>query len=148
MRANSGSPRLQSLQGMLQIAMTNCGGSDYQRAVGNRFGHRFVLYRAGQDGRGVHGGTGALKCDLVWIHHPQMVKPEVAHGPSGRADVERIPRLHQDDAQMIEFGGSRQGILILRQPQRNRVACHPTSRGTRIRSKPFAGTPVSQGMQM
>jgi hypothetical protein len=44
-----------------------------------------------------------------------MLKSEVAHGSSGRADVERIARVHQDDAQMIEFGWYRQAVCILRQ---------------------------------
>jgi hypothetical protein len=37
-----------------------------------------------------------------------MVKAKVAHGASGRANVERVARGHQDDAQMVEFNASRQ----------------------------------------
>lgn len=122
MRANDGGSRLQTLKGMLQVAMADGGGPDDERAIGNRFCQRFVLFSAGQDGCGAHGGTSALKCDIVGIHHAQMVKPEIAHCPGGRADVEGIARVHQDDAQMIEFGRNRQAICILRQPSRQRFA--------------------------
>jgi hypothetical protein len=46
-----------------------------------------------------------------------MVKPEVAHGASGSADIERIADVHEDDAQVIEFSGDGQGACILRQPR-------------------------------
>ncbi len=103
MRANHGDPGLQPLEGMLQVAMANCCGSDNERAIRDRFGYGAVLFGAGQHGGGAHGGTGALKCHIVWIDYPQAVKTKVAHCPSGCADVERIARVHQDHAQMIEF---------------------------------------------
>jgi hypothetical protein len=44
-----------------------------------------------------------------------MLKSKVAHRPSSRADVEGIARVHQDDAQTIEFSRNRQAVCILRQ---------------------------------
>src|SRR5580704_4513434 len=122
MRANDGGPDLEPLNGMLQVAMADGGGADNQRAIRNRFGYGFIFFSAGQDGCGADGRTGALKCHIVGIYHPQMANSEVAHCPRGRADVEGIARVHQDDAQMIEFGRNRQAICILRQPSRQRFA--------------------------
>jgi DNA-binding response OmpR family regulator len=116
MPANQRRPNLQALERMLQVAMTDSSGSDYQRAVGNRLSHSFVLLRRRQHGGGAHRGASALKRNIVRIHDSQTLETEVAHGPSGGADVERIARVHQDDAQMIEFSRSRQAVSILRQP--------------------------------
>lgn len=41
-----------------------------------------------------------------------MKEPEVAHGASGRADVERIARGNKDDAQTVEFSRPRQGAIL------------------------------------
>jgi hypothetical protein len=119
MRTNHGSACLQALEGMLQVAMADCRGSDHQRAIGNCLGHRFVLLGAGQHCGRSHSGTGAFKCHIVGINYTQVLKTKVAHGPSGRADVERIARIHQNDAQMIEFSRNRQAGFILRQPGLN-----------------------------
>ncbi len=115
MRANQRSTHFQSLEGMLQVAMTNRCRSDHQRAIGNCFGYGFVLFGAGQYFRSADGGARALKCHFVGIHHPQVMKSKVAHGTSGRADVEGIARVHQDNAQTIEFSRKRQAVGILRQ---------------------------------
>ena len=42
----------------------------------------------------------------------QMAEAEVARGARGRADVERIARRDQDDAQTVEFSRSQQGRLF------------------------------------
>jgi len=42
----------------------------------------------------------------------QMTEAEVAHGARGCADVERIARRDQYDAQTVEFGLSQQGRLF------------------------------------
>jgi len=99
--------------------VADCGGSDHKRAIGNGFGNGFEFFGAGQNIRGIHGGAGALKCHIVGIHHAQMAKSEVAHRPRGRADVQGIACVHQDNAQMIEFSRNRQSTFILRQHERN-----------------------------
>jgi hypothetical protein len=116
MPANDWRPNLQALDGMLQVAMANGCGPDYERTVGNRFRHGFVLLGRRQHGGRAHGRAGPLKRNIVRIHHPQTPETEVAHSPGGGADVERIARVHQNHAQMIEFSRSRQAVSILRQP--------------------------------
>ena len=64
-----------------------------------------------------HGGASAFKSHIVGIHYTQMLKSEIAHRPRGCADVEGIARVHQDDAQTIEFGSARQRTRILRQAE-------------------------------
>ena len=46
------------------------------------------------------------------IHHPQIGKPEIAHGTGGRADVERIARGHEHHAQTAGFNGSGQACIL------------------------------------
>ena len=115
MRTNDGSTNFQALEGMLQIAMSDGGGSDYKRTIGHRFGHSFEFFSTGQHGSGTHSGTCALKGHVVGIDHSQMVKSEIAHRPGGGANVERIARVNKNDAQTVEFSRSEQTIVILRQ---------------------------------
>src|SRR5581483_2329670 len=53
------------------------------------------------------------KRDLVRIHDAQVHEAEVAHGAGGGADVQRIARRNQDDAQAVRLG-CRQQVPILR----------------------------------
>lgn len=115
MPANELGSNFQALERMLQVTVADGGSSNDQRTVRNRFGHGLVFFGGRQHGCGADGRTSIAKGHVVWIYHPQMLKSEVAHGSSGRADVERIARVHQDDAQMIEFGWYRQAVCILRQ---------------------------------
>ena len=46
------------------------------------------------------------------VHHAQAKETEIAHGASGRANVEGVARGHQDDAQTVEFSPSRQELLF------------------------------------
>ena len=117
MCANQWRACLQPLQRMLQIAMANSSGPNHQRAIGNGLGYRLVFFRAGQQVRRAHGRTRSFKCHIVGIHQPQMLKSKVAHRPSGRADVEGIARVHQDNAQTSEFSRKRQAVGILRQDE-------------------------------
>jgi hypothetical protein len=114
MPANEASAWLQTLEGVLQVAMADCSSSDHKRAVGNRFGDGFEFFSFGQQVRGSHCGSSILKGHIVGIHHPQMEKSKITHCPSGSADVERIAGVHQNHAQMIEFSGNRQATNILR----------------------------------
>ena len=115
MGANERRTRLQSLERMLQITRANRRGSDHQRAVGNCLGQSFVFFGAFQYLCCAYGGTSPLKCYIVGIHHPQMLESEIAHRPSGCADVQGIARVHQDHAEAIEFSGNGQASCILRQ---------------------------------
>lgn len=114
MPPNQPSTGFQPLEGMLQIAMSNCCGSYHERAVGNRFRHRIEFFCMGQQIPCAYGGTGILKSHVVGIHHSQVKKPKVAHRPGSGADIKRIAHVHQDNAQLIEFSKSRQAGNILR----------------------------------
>ena len=107
--------------------MANGRGSNHQRAIRNRLTYRFKLFRAGEHRRCANRGTRAFKCHIVGIHHSQMLKSEVAHGTGSRANVEWIARVHQDNAQAIEFGRHRQAACILRQPRSKSVRSHFTA---------------------
>lgn len=114
MPANQASAWLQTLEGVLQVAMADCGGSDHERAIGNGFGYGFEFFCIGEQVRGAHGRTCILEGYIVGIHYPQMEKSKIAHCPSSSTDVEGIAGVHQDHAQMIEFSGNRQAKNILR----------------------------------
>ncbi len=95
--------------------MSDCRRTYHERAISNRFRHGFVFFRAGQHRLSVYCGPRIPKSHIVWIHYPQTAKSKVAHRPGGSANVEGITRVHQDDAQTIEFGRKRQAVGILRQ---------------------------------
>ena len=115
MPANELSANFQAVKGMLQVTVADSGGSNDQRTVRNRFGYGFVFFSSRQHRCGADGRASIPKSHVVWIYYPQAVKSKIAHGSSGRADVKRIARVHQDDAQMIEFSWYGQAVCILRQ---------------------------------
>jgi hypothetical protein len=83
---------------MVQFAAADRGGSNDEGAIGNGFGDSLKLFRAGEQRGGADGGTGLAKGDFVRVDHAQTEEPEVAHGASGGADIERVARGHQDHA--------------------------------------------------
>lgn len=89
---------------MLQLPVSNCRGSHDERAIGNGFGHGFVMLRACEDCGSAYGGARVAKRGFVRLHHAQMPDAEIAHGARGRADVQGIARRDQNDAQAVEFG--------------------------------------------
>ena len=106
----------------MQFSVANRRRADHELAIGHRFGHAVVLFRVLRHVGGAHGGPRFAKSRVVRIHHPQAGKAEVAHRARGRADVERIVRRHQDNAQAVETGRSGQGAFIL---------CHHGTKMTR-----------------
>ena len=102
---------------MLQVAMANCRGSNHERAIRHGFNNRLVHFCSLESGSSSYSGTGILECNIIGVNQSQVRKSKIAHGPSGRADVEGIARVHQNDAQTIEFTGRRQAVRILRQEQ-------------------------------
>jgi hypothetical protein len=143
MLPNHASAWLQPLEGMLQVAMADCGGSYHERTIGNRFGYGFEFLSVSQQLRSAHRGSCVLEGHLVWIHYPQMEESKIAHCPGGGADVEGIARVHQDHAQTIEFSRNGQARNILR---------HSLSQSSwqiglyvgEFRSKPFAVASIPQ----
>jgi hypothetical protein len=73
------------------------------------------LLGARQHIRRAHRRTCLAKRRLVRLYHAQVAKTEIAHRPRGRANIERIARSDQHDAQTIDFRELRQGAPILKQ---------------------------------
>src|SRR5271155_6138959 len=94
---------------MLQIPVADGGGSDDERAVGDGFGDGLELFGTLEYVRRADGGARFAKRRLVGIHHAQMPKSEIAHGAGGRADIERVARGDENDAQAVELSGAGQG---------------------------------------
>jgi len=95
---------LEAFDGVLRIAAAHGGGADDERAVRDSFGNRLELFGAGEKRRGAHSGACFTKGQFVWIHDAKMEEAEVAHGAGGGANIERIARVDEDDAQVIELG--------------------------------------------
>ena len=97
---------------MLRFAAAEGGGADDEGAVGNRFGDRLKLFGAGEQRRGTDGGTGFAEGQLVRIDDAKMKEAEIAHGAGGGADVERVARGNEDDAETVGLRRSRQGKKV------------------------------------
>jgi hypothetical protein len=88
---------------MLQIAMTHSGGAHHERAFGHSVPDGSEFLGTGQNRSATHGGARLAKGALERVDNPQVRAPEIAHGAGGRANVERISRRNENDAQAIEF---------------------------------------------
>jgi len=99
-------------QGMVQLAVADGSGSHDERAIGDGIRDALELLRIRKHGRGADGRARFAKRRLVRLDHAQMAEAEVAHGARGRANVERIARRDQNDAQTVEFSRSQQGRLF------------------------------------
>jgi hypothetical protein len=115
-RANQRSAGFKALNRVLKIAVSDGGGTDNQRAIGNSLGNGLEFLRVGKNvSRGAHGRAGAFKGYVIGIYDAEVKESEVAHGAGGRADVQRIARVDEDDSQTVKFRGHRQGGFILRE---------------------------------
>ena len=113
MRAYERGAGFKALNGVLKIAVSDGGGTDDERAIGDGLGDRSEFLCVGEDiGCCAHGRASAFKGDVIGIDDTQVKESEIAHGASGRADVQGIARVDQDDAQAIEFRGSSQADLF------------------------------------
>ena len=92
---------LQTADGVLQLAMSHAGGADHQAAIGHRVGQAGEFLGFLQQRRGAHGGPRFAEGHIVGIDHAQARKAEIGHGARGGADIERIARRNQDDAQIV-----------------------------------------------
>ena len=95
---------------MLQVAMANRCGPNYQRAVRERLRHSSINFSRRQRSRRAHCRTGVPKRYLVRIHQPQEGKSKIAHGPGGGTNVEWIPNIHKHHAQPTELCWNRQAF--------------------------------------
>ena len=96
----------------MEMARTDRGGADDQGAIGDCVGDALEFFGAGENGGGAHGGTRLLKRGRVGIDDAEMMEAEIAHGARGGADVERVARGDEDDAQAVGFGGSKQAAIF------------------------------------
>lgn len=113
MRAYERGAGFKALNRVLKIAVSDGGGADDERAIGDGLGDRSEFLCVGEDiGCCAHGRASAFKGDVIGIDDMQVKESEIAHGASGRADVQGIARVDQDDAQAIEFRGSSQADLF------------------------------------
>ncbi len=100
---------LEALNEVLRFAAANGGGADDESAVRNGFGETLELFGAGEKRRGAHGRACFAKSQVIWSDYAKMEEAEVAHGAGGGANVERIARVDEDDAEVIELGLGGQG---------------------------------------
>ena len=87
---------------MMQFAAAGGGGADYERAVGDSFGYCAELLGTGEDWGGTYCGTRFAIRGVVGIYQAQMGAAEIAHGAGGGADIQRIARGYQDDAEIVQ----------------------------------------------
>jgi len=87
----------------MQGSMANSRGSHDERAIGDRIGDGFELFGARQQRRRADGGTRLAKRGLVGIHDAQVAETEIAHGTGGCADIQRVARGNEHDAQAVEL---------------------------------------------
>jgi len=78
--------------------MANRGGSNYQRAVRDRFGNGFIDFGSCQRGCRAHRRTSVPECYVIGIYHSQTRNSKITHGTRGRTNVEGIANVHQDHA--------------------------------------------------
>ena len=88
---------------MLQFPARRCRCAHHQRAIRYRFRDAAELLRIGQQRGCADSGACFPKGGLIGINDAQMQKSEIAHGPRGGADIERIARGDKDYTQMIEW---------------------------------------------
>ena len=110
--ANEESGLIEPPDGVLQLTETDGRSSNDQRAVRNSFGEGLTLFGAGEQRRGANRRARLAECQFVSVYHTKMEKAEVAHRAGGGADVERIARTYEYDAQAVEFGMGRQGRRV------------------------------------
>ena len=103
---------LQSPDRVMQIAVADGCGPHNERAIGDRIGHGFEFFRLRKDRRSSHGGACLAKRHLVEIHDAKVKESEVAHGASGSANIERVARAYQDNAEKVEFRSFGQAAIF------------------------------------
>jgi hypothetical protein len=112
-RANQLGTRFKALNGVLKVAVSDGGGADDERAIGDGLGNGGEFLCGGKDiGRRTYGGASALKSYIVWVNDAQVEEAEIAHGAGRCADIQGIASVDKDHAQAIEFKRRRQAFIL------------------------------------
>jgi hypothetical protein len=106
--AEEGRGLLEAFHGVLRFAAAEGGGADDEGAVSEGFGKGFEFFGAGKNRGGAYGGTGFAKGKFVGVDDAKMEEAEIAHGAGCSADVERVARSDEDDAEAVELVGGGQ----------------------------------------
>lgn len=88
-----------------ELAVVIAGSADHQTAVAEGFGQGGVLLGRFKDGTGFDSGFRLAEGDLIGVDDAEIEEAEIAHGPCGGADVQRIARIHQHHTQVGLPGG-------------------------------------------
>ena len=100
LRADEPGALFQPHERMLELAPAGCRRAYHEHAVGNGFSHAWKLSRIQKDLRRADGRPRLAKRSFERFHDAQIGEAEVAYGPRGRADIERIARVDQNDGEM------------------------------------------------
>ena len=82
--------RNEFIKALMQFPMPHRGCAHHQGTVGDGVGDTGVFFRAGQQLRRANRGARRTECLFVGVHHPELGKPEIAHGACRRANVKWI----------------------------------------------------------
>ena len=114
---------------VLQLTLSNGGGSDNECAIGDGFRDGFEFCGLREKRLGADSGTRFAKSQLIRIDNAKVEEAEIAHGASGCADVERIARSHKNDTQAVGISVGEHGDEFTagrkHESARRRAACAP-----------------------
>lgn len=102
--ANQRSGLLEALDGMLHFTVADGCGANDEGAVRDGFGDGGEFFGGGENRGSADGGARFAEGQFVGIHDAEVEEAEVAHGASGCADIERIARVDEDDAEAVGLG--------------------------------------------
>ena len=112
--ADAASTVFQPMEWLVPFTAAQGCSSDNKRAIGNGVGYALVLFCMLEHRGGTHSRAGFAKGQCVRVYDSQAEEPEVTHGAGSGPEVERVPRSHQDDAQVVGFRRPKQDENILR----------------------------------
>jgi hypothetical protein len=104
----------QKFQRLSNFTAPDCSRANNQRALSDSLADGRKHFRVCQQFGGAYSRPRFKERRLERIHEIQPEKPEVAHRPRNRPNIERIPRRNKHYAHTIEFGWSSQGALFYR----------------------------------
>jgi len=104
MLANEMGGLIQAPERVLQLTLAHGSGSHDECAILNGVRDGLELLGLGKQWSRANGGTRLAKCQFVGVHHAEVEETKVAHGACGGADIERVARRDENNAQVVGFG--------------------------------------------